>query len=312
MKHYLYRFICELFKRVDLGVLSKIQAVSKLQDRILSYEIKHAPGLEEFQRFDTLEILRVLYKYFKNPHLITVLDVGCSAYVTKAIAGHVKKIIGINIDELYFEVDSIPKNMELLLMDGAKMTFPDKTFDFVVSANLYEHINDLSKCIDEELRVLKNDGFCYARWEPIWSSKRGHHIHDDIVENFEKQNNINHSIYSNDGRFIDDWSHLLLTKEQMREKLSLLLENDMLIEFIVDCIYNSNMINRKFFDEIKEIFNKKEIHIVFWERGMDEVPVELLKQLRDRYSFNDFSTRKSQILFTNKEEKDRICLEIRS
>ena len=262
--------------------------------------MRHAPGLEEFQRFDTLEILRVLYKYFKNPHRITVLDVGCSAYVTQVIAGHVKKIVGINIDELYFKIDSIPKNMELLTMDGAKMKFPDKTFDFIVSANLYEHINDLSKCIDEELRVLKNGGLCYGRWEPIWSSKRGHHIHDDIVKAFETQNNIQPSIYSNDGHFIEDWSHLLLTKEQMHARLSLLLENDVLVEFIVDCIYNSSMVNRKFFDEIKKLFNNKKVHIIFWESVADEVPVETLKQLRDRYTFKDFSTRKSQILFTHK------------
>ncbi len=42
-----------------------------------------------------------------------------------------------------------------------KTSFPDDEFDFVYCFTVLEHVNDISKCIDEMIRILKPGGTIY-------------------------------------------------------------------------------------------------------------------------------------------------------
>lgn len=35
--------------------------------------------------------------------------------------------------------------------------------------------------VGESVRVLKPGGHMYMSWKPSWQSRRGHHIHPDVV-----------------------------------------------------------------------------------------------------------------------------------
>jgi SAM-dependent methyltransferase len=270
---------------------------SKLRDKLLSYEVNRDRDLQLFQKTDLVEILRVIYKYFKNPKEITVLDFGCSAVVDKFMSKHVKKITGININKDYFKVSSPPKNMELLVMDGANLTFPEQSFDFIYSTNVYEHVGDFSKCLDEQLRVLKDGGYCYARWEPLWSSPRGHHMHDDMARDWEQFIKIKETPYKNNGHFIEDWDHLLLTQEEMVQMLTAKIGSAELSQRIAKYIYVSKDINRLFFEDFERILSRKKIHIEFWKKRISQPPASILNKLKNRHPYSDFGTCSCDILF---------------
>lgn len=273
--------------------------IAALREKALFYQINHAKDLLLYQKSDTCEVLRIIYKYFKNPKQITVLDVGCRIVEAKYLAKHVRRVVGLNISKSEFGETSCPKNVELIVIDGTFLGFQDKTFDFVYSLNVCEHVNNLSKYIEEQLRVLKDSGYCYAKWEPVWSSPRGHHIHDDMVKDWENEYKIEKTNYLNDGEFIKNWSHLLLSKDEMFECLMPKLKNKELVKHIVEYIYESTDINRLFFDEVEEIFSKKNIRIVSWEKFTSEVPQDILSNLRKKYAYKDFSTRGNQIIFAH-------------
>ena len=269
----------------------------KLRDKFLSYEVSHKHDFKQYQKNDVIEILRVIYKYFKNPKEITVLDFGCSAVVDKYLAKHVKKIVGINVNKDYLNISSPARNMELLVMDGEKLAFAEKTFDFIYSTNVYEHVGNFSQCLDEQLRVLKNNGYCYARWEPLWSSQRGHHMHDDMARDWEKFIKIEETPYQNNGRFIEDWAHLLLSQEEMAENLGLKLGNARLSQKMADYVYLSKDINRLFFEDFEKILSAKKIIIDFWKKRVKQPPPDILKKLRSKHPYEDFGTCSCDILF---------------
>lgn len=296
---YLTKYRDKLLRGIRHKGLFGNGLMAALREKALFYQINHARDLLDFQKSDTCEVLKIIYKHYKNPKQITILDVGCNAVEAKYLAKHVKRVVGINIDKRYFGENSIPQNVELIIMDGTRLKFPEKTFDFIYSLNVCEHITDLSKLIAEQLRVLKDNGYCYAKWEPVWSSPRGHHIHDDMVRTWEKECKIETPYYKNDGKFIDDWSHLLLSKEEMFERLIPKIRSKELATCIVDYIYTSTDINRLFFDEVEKIFSEKNLRIVSWGKYTSDVPQDILNNLKKKYAFKDFSTRGNQILFAH-------------
>lgn len=281
----------------DAWKLDFKKRIEGVVEKILFYEINHTSDLKYYQKIDTKSALRVIYKHFCNPKKILILDVGCNTSEAKYLAGHVKRVVGINLDRNYLGGNACLKNLESNVMDGTRLGFSDKTFDFVYSFNLYEHINNLSKCIDEQLRVLKDGGFCYARWKPIWSGPRGHHVHDNMVRLWENYLKIKTTVYKNDGQFIKDWSHLLLSKEEMFDSLMPMLKTAKLVNMIVEFIYLSDNINRIFFDEIMDLISKKNLLVVFLEKTTDEIPLDMLNNLKNKYNYSDFTTSKCELLF---------------
>ena len=281
----------------DARNLALQKRLEGIVDKILFYEISSASDLEDYQKAGTKHVLKVIYKNFRNPKKIVILDVGAYASQSKYLAGHVKYVVVINSYKKDLGGNACPKNLAPLVMDGTQLGFSEKTFDFVCSLNLYEHINNPSKFIDEQLRVLKDDGFCYGRWGPIWSGPRGHHIHDNMVRFWETLYKIGCPVYKNDGQFITDWSHLLLSKDEMFESLLPMLKSAKLVDRIVEFIYISDYINRIFFDEIMELISKKNLRVVFLEKNTAEIPPEMLNKLKNKYKYNDFCTRDCEVLF---------------
>ena len=211
------------------------------------------PDLEDYQWQLVNNIKHIIQSnYFrKRPH-IRILDSGCDTtgrqlwYLSNLTTGG---IYGIN-NARDFPNDSSEKytrkNVTILNMNGMDLKFPDQSFDMVISANVMEHVGDPEKYIRECCRTLKNNGIAYFEACPIWTSARGHHIHDDMVaKNCPDENN-----YRNDGSVIPDWSHLILSKTEMRSLLETKLKPGT-CEYILNYLYRSNNLNRKGWREIK-------------------------------------------------------------
>ena len=74
------------------------------------------------------------------------------------------EVVGINIPEGFpspAAVATAGDRVRLLRIDGMQLEFPDDSFDFVISANVIEHVPSVARFVAEASRVLKPDGICY-------------------------------------------------------------------------------------------------------------------------------------------------------
>ncbi len=217
-----------------------------------------SPELSDYQ----WRLLRNVANAIQSAHLfkrpkIRLLDAGCDcsgkqvwhlADVTKG------EVIGVNIEDGFPSADALKlisekPNAKMVKMDATSLDFPDESFDVVISANVMEHVRDPRRYIQECARVLKKTGIAYFEAAPIWTSARGHHIHEDLVFDCcrpEKK-------YRNDGTIIPDWSHLVCDESRMRSLIEGKL-SPKTVEWIPFMIYHSDVLNRKGWREIRGDF----------------------------------------------------------
>jgi len=104
------------------------------------------------------------YKFAAQLCRGVVLDIGCgTGYGTDHLAEYSKKIIGIDYSKaaLRFARNRYrASNLEFVLMNAESLEFPDRTFDFIISTENFEHLPNQSKAAGEMARVLKPEGFC--------------------------------------------------------------------------------------------------------------------------------------------------------
>lgn len=84
-------------------------------------------------------------------------------------------------------------------------SFPDESFDAIVSDAVFEHIRDLGKVLVDFKRILKPGGVIYATFGPLWYCWHGDHV--------SGLNNIK-----------DGYNHLILDKEDYQSYIDSLEE----------------------------------------------------------------------------------------
>lgn len=111
------------------------------------------------------KIIAVLSSFFKNDLKgKKVLDIGCSAgIISKMLAQRTHFAVGMDPDRqaLSFANKGCLTNTLFLAGDGQRLPFPGSTFDIVICAHVYEHIEDPRLLVDEIYRVLKCNGVCF-------------------------------------------------------------------------------------------------------------------------------------------------------
>lgn len=93
-----------------------------------------------------------------------VLDVGCGVgYGTALLARTASRAVGIDISQKAInEAFRLYPAGEFLRMDAEAMTFPERSFDVVVSTENFEHLPNQAKHVRELARVLRDDGLCFV------------------------------------------------------------------------------------------------------------------------------------------------------
>jgi SAM-dependent methyltransferase len=259
--------------------------------------------LRYYQKDSLNKLLTVLNDLNLDLSKINVLDIGCSIQHINYLSNIIKNITGINIE---FPVNNLnglinDKKYNLHEMDITRLSLNNGPFDFIYSLCSLEHIKNPSLCIDQIIKNLKPDGFCYLYFGPIWSSSKGHHVHDDkhMVGKWENDVKIKKSRYLNDGSFINDWSHLYLTKQEMWLKLKNKIRSKKLIEMIIWYIYDTKDINRFFMDQYLEMFNNKPIKIHKIKKHINDVPSQtMIDKLKSIYPYDDYTTNMFEIVFS--------------
>ncbi len=114
-----------------------------------------------------LRIIKLFEYYYgkKNISNLTLLDVGASTgIIDNELSRHFKKVVGIDIDEKaikYAKNTFKNKGLSFKTDDAMKLSFKNNSFDIVICAQVYEHVPDDQKLIDEIFRVIKPNGACY-------------------------------------------------------------------------------------------------------------------------------------------------------
>ncbi len=60
-------------------------------------------------------------------------------------------------------------NIFYVLSKGEKLPFSDKTFDVILSYDVFEHVDDVEQCMKECKRILKNGGYLILVFPPFYS-----------------------------------------------------------------------------------------------------------------------------------------------
>jgi len=120
------------------------------------------PGKPELNDTYVEHISRYIFakNYIKDK---TVLDTGCgcgygSYYLAEEGA---KKVVGVDISEEAIEYSKEhykDEKLEFKVMDCTNLSFPDNSFDVVVSFELIEHIPEYKRHLSEVQRVLRKEG----------------------------------------------------------------------------------------------------------------------------------------------------------
>lgn len=94
-----------------------------------------------------------------------VLNLGCSTgIIDEYLAPHVMSTLGIDIDAPAIataQAGRVAANAEFRVGDAMNLDVPNASFDVVVCSQVYEHVPDPARMMDEIHRVLAPGGLCY-------------------------------------------------------------------------------------------------------------------------------------------------------
>jgi SAM-dependent methyltransferase len=83
--------------------------------------------------------------------------------------------IGLEINPVYVSnVQAAFPSLDVRLYDGGRFPFNDASFDFIVSFQVFEHVDSVSQIIEESLRLLKPGGMMYHICPNYRSFYEGH------------------------------------------------------------------------------------------------------------------------------------------
>jgi ubiquinone/menaquinone biosynthesis C-methylase UbiE len=209
--------------------------------------------IDDYQERFVQNVRRIVEtNFWQRSPTIRILDMGCDtsgrqlAHLASLTRG---EVVGINVPE-DFPTEAAEQiagiRTTMVRMDGTNLSFPDNSFDLVISANVLEHVRDPVKYISEAARVTKLNGIAYFETAPVWTGPRGHHIHPDMIaENCPMENS-----FTDDGSVIPHWSHLVLSESELRTQLRGRLQAET-IDYICHYVFHADDLNRVAWSSIR-------------------------------------------------------------
>jgi len=102
-------------------------------------------------------IRQLVFRFSNHNSLPTLLDVGCGTGRLMADLSDCAQCIGVDASLRAVQLAEA-KNLIASLGTATKLPFPDLTFDFVIMADVLEHIENDNLALNEVFRVLNSTG----------------------------------------------------------------------------------------------------------------------------------------------------------
>jgi ubiquinone/menaquinone biosynthesis C-methylase UbiE len=134
-----------------------------------------------------------------------------------------------------------------------QISYSENSFDFIFSSNAFHLISRFDEALREFYRVLKNDGYLYTHYGPIWSACDGSQIENVCYQGKEY-------IFWRD-HLIPHWYHLTFDEKELSQILTTKLDIE-LVNKLVYHIYKGKWVNRMFYEDYITSFLKSNFTIV--------------------------------------------------
>lgn len=199
-------------------------------------------------------------------------------------------VIVTGLDHISEEKISKEYNLRVIRADALKLTsiFEPNQFDFVYGLSVIEHIPTPKVFLDQVYAVLKPGGLAYFEGDPIWSSPKGHHLWVATWGGSYKGKTSANYLFSEwagapSTNPLPDWSHLLMTPDQMKKHLAEKSVPAEDIDCIIDWVFHSNEVNRIDMTKIAEAYTNSGLTVLEAHSVRVDVPGTTLIDLRRRY-----------------------------
>ena len=232
---------------------------------------------------------RVLSRYtsFKGKNVLEVGGAQSCDSVYPFLADGAASAVVTGLNHISQEIISKEYNLIVLRSDALKLSkvFGPCQFDVIYGLSIVEHIPSPKVFLDEVYTVLKPGGLAYFEGSPIWSSPKGHHLWvatwGGAYQNLATANYLfsewPDTVSTNP---LPDWSHLLMTPDQMREYLTKKVIPSTDVDCIIDWVFYSDEVNRINMSEIAEAYTGSRLIVLEANTVRFDVPRDILTDLR--------------------------------
>ena len=185
--------------------------------------------------------------------------------------------------------DQVSEDHSLRVMraDALKLTsvFGPSRFDVIYGLSIVEHIPSPKVFLDQVYTVLKPGGFAYFEGSPLWSCPKGHHWWVATWGGAYQNRATANYLFSEwtdaaSTNPLPDWSHLLMTPEQMREHLTEKSIPSPDIDCIIDWVFYSDEVNRLDMSKIAEAYTNSKLIVLEANVSRVDVPRDIQSALR--------------------------------
>ena len=113
------------------------------------------------------------------------LELGCGdAMVSCILCRKGKKAAAIDKCDTGFDERASSEGVDLFKMDAVDLRFEDESFDFVFSYESFEHFASPEDVLREAIRVVRENGYIYLEFGPLYYSAFGEHAYRSITVPF--------------------------------------------------------------------------------------------------------------------------------
>lgn len=181
------------------------------------------------------------------------------------------------------------KRLHLIKSFGENTGMPDKHFDVIFGIALLEHVSNPEALASECERMLKDDGICFLQGCPMWTEPHGHHI-------YIKNTDGSQFLFHDETNPFEAWAHLVLSKDEISNKLKSKNISDEHIGQLIHFITESDCISRLSPSYLIEKFQAN--------RGID---VKVARYYSDKEKNEHFQNALNQF---SKDDLETSCLEL--
>ena len=101
---------------------------------------------------------RIIYNAIRRwgHHSGRLLDLGCGMGHTTSLLSNLKEVVGVDFSQKAIRIASKKSGGSFVCGDAQALPFQDRSFDYVVSKDVLEHVPNDGQVLDEILRVCKD------------------------------------------------------------------------------------------------------------------------------------------------------------